>query len=163
LSSSATDQPFQRALEAALGMIAREQRSLYALLCRELGQSSIDTRVEAERVRIEGDGSEIHVITSAPNPVLAPDAIRVESDLRTIDDLLDGRTSLLDVVLQDRVLLFGELDRLLRAHDALIVFLRAAVRCPSAPGLLRRFRADVHRLTRPAPARPVLDPTFSAA
>jgi hypothetical protein len=143
-------------------MISREQPALYSALCKALGCTRIDARVEAERVRIEGGGNDIHVLAAAPNAVCNVDAIRVASDLTTIDDLLDGRTSLLDVVWNDRVLLRGSLDQLLVAHDALLVFLRAAVRCPSAPELLRRFRRDVRKRARAAEPS-VLDPTFSAA
>lgn len=163
LSSSVTDTPFQTSLEAALAMIAREQPSLYGVLCKELGGICIDVRVERERVRIEGRGDDIHVMTAAPNAACDVSALRVASDLATIDDLLDGRATLLDVVWHDRVLLQGGLDELLRAHDALMVFLRAAVRCPSAPELLRRFRSDVRRRARAASEPPALDPTFSAA
>jgi hypothetical protein len=164
LSSSATDKPFQGSLEAALAMIAREQPELYGMLCRKLGRSSIDARVQAERVRIEGTGADIVVAPISPaTAALAPDVISVSSDLGTIDALLDGQTNLLEVVWTDRVVLRGSVDQLLGAHDALMVFLRAAVRCPSAPEVLRGFREQVRGAARQKPLDGTPDRKFSAA
>jgi len=141
-------------------MIEREQPRLFELLCRDLGARVIDARVESERVRIARDSERLTVAAvPATDPVIAG-AIWVESDFATIDALLDGETTLLDVVWCDRVRLRASVDELLGAHDALVTFLRAAVRCPSAPELLKRFRDGVAGRARTA-ASPLEQ--FSAA
>jgi len=143
LSSSATNRLFQSSLEDALGMIEREQPRLFVRLCGDLGARVIDARVESERVRIARDGDRLTASEVPPTAPVIAGAIWVESDFATIDALLDGETTLLDVVWGDRVRLRGSIDELLGAHDALVTFLCAAVRCPSAPELLKRFRDGV--------------------
>jgi hypothetical protein len=145
-------------LEDALAMLEREQPRLFGLLCRDLGARVIDARVEGERVRIARDGERLVVGEVPPTDPVISGAIWVESDFATIDALLDGETTLLDVVLCDRVRLRASVDELLGAHDALVTFLRAAVRCPSAPELLKRFRDGVAVRTR-VPASPVEHPS----
>jgi hypothetical protein len=79
-----------------------------------------------------------------PSPhSVSPGVIWVVSDLRAVEQALEGRAALRDLVWDDRIRLFGTLDDLLEMHDTLRLYLQAAVRSPSAPRLLRAFRQRV--------------------
>ncbi len=62
---------------------------------------------------------------------------------RAIVDLIEGRNTLLDAVLSDRVELAGEVSALVAFHDALSFFLHGVVRARACEGLLQEFQTRV--------------------
>jgi hypothetical protein len=62
---------------------------------------------------------------------------------RDIIALLDGEATLLGSALADRLRLRGRAEDLVVFHDALMVYLGAAVRAPGFVGLRARFRSGV--------------------
>jgi hypothetical protein len=49
--------------------------------------------------------------------------------------------SLLDAVLEERIVMLGSVPDICAFHDGLMAYLHGAVRCRSFPELLRRYRA----------------------
>jgi len=77
---------------------------------------------------VEVDGQQ-HVVTRLePSTVLA---------------LLDGDLRLEDALRNDLLVVRGSVRYAADVFDALMIYLRGAIRCPSSPSLLAQFRASV--------------------
>lgn len=90
------------------------------------------------------DGEEVS-LTFAPGGVyLAPQVryptVVLHTSRRTILDVIDARLTLNEAVLADEILLQGSPADLAVYHEGLLTYVRGAVRCPSFPSLLERFR-----------------------
>jgi hypothetical protein len=68
--------------------------------------------------------------------------VRIRTSREAVLEVLDAAVGLPQAVEMDRVQVRGELDDVVRAHDALIAYAHAAVRAPSQPGLLTALRDD---------------------
>ena len=66
--------------------------------------------------------------------------VRVTTDRAAIAAVIDGRITLAVAVESGRVAVTGRLDDVVRAHDALVAYVHAAVRAPSVPALLAALR-----------------------
>jgi hypothetical protein len=69
--------------------------------------------------------------------------VRARTTRTAILDLVDGRSTLLDAILADRVEIHGDLAELLKFHDALRAYVAGAVRSPGVRPLFARYREDV--------------------
>jgi uncharacterized protein with NAD-binding domain and iron-sulfur cluster len=95
-------------------------------------------------VALEVDGERFAADFSAEPRVRScsgEEPVRMATTRAAILELLDGRRSLSDAVLEDAVSVVGPLDSLLRLHEGLRVYLHAAVRSPGFAVLLKRLRA----------------------
>jgi hypothetical protein len=141
LSSSVNEGPFESLLRRSLSMLEREAPALYPRLCESFQGSRVYALVDAESLLIGGDHGRITLSPGVVRPPALPEtAIAVRSSMATIAALFEGELSLLDVVLSDQVHLLGALTQLLVVHEALGIYLRAAVRCTSAPALLAELQ-----------------------
>lgn len=85
--------------------------------------------------------------------------IELKSSRATVLAVVSGEVTLEDAVWSDRLWLRGSLDDLVLFHDALVLYLQGAVRCPSFPWLLECYQDDrvpgwdevERRLTRTSP------------
>ena len=66
-------------------------------------------------------------------------ADRPETERAALLDLVYGRCSFLDALLEHRIELTGTVDELSAFYDALILYLHGAVRSPAMPSLLDEF------------------------
>jgi hypothetical protein len=140
-------------LGRSLALLADEQPRSHARLCTHMAGRAVRFEVDGRAVlvrfarggaRIERDGAD-------------PEATIARLDRTTILDLVDGVVSLPDAILADRFHLRAELDDVARFHEALLAYLRGALRCPGFPALM-----DAYRAGRPPPALPSdPDPTPS--
>jgi hypothetical protein len=146
LNSSAVEPIFESYVRRSLTILKREQPRMYAELRRAFADSAVDASVSGERVHIYGRGDEI--LVEKINGDATSSSIRATSTLEIIERILEGEQSLLDVVWRDQVHLVGSLERLLVVHAALVLYLQAAVRCPSIPRLLNQFRRRVQQHAR---------------
>jgi hypothetical protein len=128
-------------LDESLSVLLREQPASYARLCDALAAIRIEICVDGERM-IVGFESGGHQVTgqSAAAPSAAVGA-RFRAGRGAVLDVLDGRLTLAEAVLNGRLEAYAPLGRLLELHDALLLYVNAAVRCRSFPALLDRFRA----------------------
>lgn len=128
---------FTTFLRGSLEMLEREQPDVARRLASSLAELTVALQVDDEQAFLRADAGRITLTTGAPAP--SPTVV-VRTDRATLLELIDGRSSLTDAVLRDAVLLRGDADDLVRFHDALWLYLQGAVRAPSMPEILRRFR-----------------------
>lgn len=119
----------------------------FATLERELPWAYVGVarRLAPRAVRLEVDGELVGLRFSSGAVAFEPDvvdpAITVRTDRAAILAVIDAEASLLSAVLDERLHLQGTPDDLLAFHDGLVLWVHGAVRAPSFPALLRRFRA----------------------
>jgi len=74
------------------------------------------------------------------SPALPQATVELQTSRRTLLEVLEGSLPLLDAVLQGRLFLRGTAQALIEFHEALVIYMRGAVRCPSLPELLPILR-----------------------
>lgn len=125
---------FRAFLAVSLATLRRECPAAHEQMCRQLDARRIQVRVGGDEF---GLNVERDVVRLGPRPAQAH--VDVETDRRTILDVISARASLLDVVLDERLHLRGAVEELLRFHDALLSYVAGAVRSPTFPSLLDTY------------------------
>jgi hypothetical protein len=138
---------FATFLTHSMALLAAEKPAVAARLGALLCDREAVVQVDDERVGIVFPGGVFQLVADVARPF-----IELRSSRRTILDVVNGRLTLEDAVWGDHLWLRGHLDDLVRFHDALVLYLQGAVRCPSFPWLLDRYRdgrapsrADIER------------------
>jgi hypothetical protein len=128
-------------LDESLSVLQREQPASYARLCETLAGLHIEIGVDGEWMiaGFEPGGHRVAATIAAAGTAAA--GARFRASRTAVLDVLDGRLTLAEAVLSGRLEAYAPLARLLELHDALLLYVNAAVRCPSFPALLDRFRA----------------------
>ena len=134
-------EPVALLLRRSLAHLASEVPASYRHLAQVLGSLVIELDVDGERFALRG-GLWPEVL-DGPAPLAGA---RVTIPRAAIIAILDAKVALAEAVESDRIAVRGALDDLLRAHDTLIAYVHAAVRAPSAPGLLAELRAGTEHL-----------------
>jgi hypothetical protein len=134
-------------LNESLSVLQREQPASYGRLCESLAGLRIEICVDDERMSVafEPGGHRVAGQIAAPEPAAGA---RFTASRGAVLDVLDGRISLAAAVLTSRLEAYAPLRRLLELHDALLLYVNAAVRCRSFPALLDRFRAGAEAAER---------------
>jgi hypothetical protein len=127
---------FFRFLDSALDAIRVECPAAYVRLCGLLVGSGLQLRVDGRARSFTVEGGR-HRIGDSPSA-----GTEIRTDRSAVEALLEGRLSLVDAVLGERLSLRGAPLDIAIMHDALVVFLEGAVRSPSLPGLLDEYLAD---------------------
>jgi hypothetical protein len=131
---------FASFLAESFALLRREADDVHGTLCRRLEGRTVAIRVDGEAVAVRFDAIRADVLGSHPSA-----EIEVSTTRAAILDVLAGDLNLLDAVLADRLVLRGAPAALLAFHDGLLLYVHGAVRAPSFPSLLRRFRATSAR------------------
>jgi hypothetical protein len=129
--------------------LQHEQPELYAGLCEALAGLRIEIRVDRECLIVGFDSGGHRLEAEMATEPAAADA-RFRASRSTVLDVLDGHISLAEAVLTGRLEAYAPLARLLELHDALLLYVNGAVRCPSFSALLDRFRAGATAAERSA-------------
>ena len=128
-------------LRTALDALEREAPAAHSLLCGRLFRLRIEARVGSEHVTIHGDRERLRIESGTHAP---PDRLfsRVElhTDRDTILGLVDGECTLLDAVLEDRLMMRGASRELQALYDGLLAFVHGGLRAASFPGILDAYR-----------------------
>lgn len=127
-------EPVASLLRRSLDQLATEVPAGYRSLCDALGPHTIGVDVDGERFGLRG-GTAAQVLPDGPAQV------RIATTRRGLLAVLDGELSLVAAVEADVVTVRGPLDHVVRAHDALVAYVHAAVRAPGPAGLLDALRA----------------------
>ncbi|MGH4009207.1 MAG: hypothetical protein ACRDTH_13810 [Pseudonocardiaceae bacterium] len=128
-------------LRRSLAHLASEVPASYRHLQHVLGPLVIELDVDGELFALRG-GPRLEVVEGT-----APMAgARITIPRAAIIDVLDARVALAEAVESNRIAVRGSLDDVLRAHDTLIAYAHAAVRAPSAPGLLAELRTGTEQV-----------------
>ena len=124
---------FKHFLLRSLGVLEAEKPRVHAALCALLMGKELDFAIDGAHVILRFTPAiEVDDTGRAPH-------IFVTSGRAAIVDVLGG-LSLEEAVATERVALRGALDDLVLFHDALLVYLHGAVRCPSFPRLFDEYR-----------------------
>ena len=120
------------------------QRSLEVLRCEQPDAfAALASRLRDRRLRFVIDARPLDLSSDGKNVTVGPPGDSAIAELeparRPLVDLLRGRTNLLDELARERIGLTGSAAALWELHEALLDYLRGAVRCPSFPSLLSEF------------------------
>lgn len=135
-----SDTSLRALIRTALQVLRAEHPEAFAALKRALGRAEIYLHMNDGETLLLRCGRALQV-WSAPERDPCPPAILTSR--HTILRLLDGELTILEAVYQGDLEVFASPEDLLRLEQALGFYLRGAVRCPSFPGLLERFRKMV--------------------
>jgi hypothetical protein len=124
-------------LRESFEALRRERPAIYDEMCRVLQPRLARIDVDGGPVDVRFAGGEARVTRASRR---ATPAIEVRASRETILGMVDARWSLMSAIAEDRLSIHGFIDDLIAFHDGLTVYLHGAVRAPSFPDLLRRFR-----------------------
>jgi len=133
---SASSADFGVFLERSLALLAEEHPRSHRRLCDHMAGCTVQFEVDGRAVAVRFEPGRAWL--SRARDARATTFARL--DRATLLDLVDAVVSLPDAILADRFHLRADLDDVVRFHDALIVYLRGALRCPGFPALLRAYR-----------------------
>jgi hypothetical protein len=122
----------------SLSVLEAETPRFAARLAAALEGLPLQLRVDGPALSLRSDGRRIELVPSAG---LHP--VDLETSGGEVLSLLEGRSSLLSSVLEGRLRLRGSSEDLVAFHDALMIYLGAAVRAPGFVALRDRFRSEV--------------------
>jgi hypothetical protein len=128
-------EPMSDLLRRSLDHLAVEVPESYRNLLAELGPLVVALDVDGESFSLRG-GPRLDVSDGLDSAAGA----RVTTSRAAILGVLDAEEALSEAVEAGRILVHGSLDAVVRGHDALMAYVHAAVRAPSAPGLLTALR-----------------------
>lgn len=107
----------------------------YFLMCRRLAGMTATLLVDDERIGLVFDRRAVRVRGMHPRA-----DVRVRTSRRAILDILHARLTLQAAVDDGSLQLWGSIANLEAFHEALLVYVRGAVRSPSFGPLWARFR-----------------------
>jgi hypothetical protein len=128
-----------RLLGESLVVLAREHPEAYARMCERLAKLTVVMEVDEERFLAQFFSRLVWVRGAAASERRD---VTVQTQRRTIIDVLDNRQALTAAVLADAVRVIGPLEALLRLQEGLLLYVQGAVRCPGFIPLLRRLRGS---------------------
>ena len=127
----------RRFIEQSLGALEREAPAFHLPLCATM---------RGRRLSVAGDGDpfalcfDASVVSSADTDGSEDVHLRVGN--RTLLALVDGELSLEAALREDSLELRGRVTHVANTFDALQIYVRGVIRCPSQPQLLTTFRAS---------------------
>jgi len=126
---------FATFLDHSMTVLAAEKPAVHARLCVLLYDREARLEVDHEHIGIAFPDGAFRLVDTVAHPF-----IELRSSRATVLDVVGGRSTLDDAVWADRLWLRGHLDDLVLFHDALVLYLQGAVRCPSFPWLLECYQ-----------------------
>jgi SCP-2 sterol transfer family len=126
---------FRTFLEEALGEIARSEPNADAALRAALAglRARIDDGAGGFVLQAQASGWRFGERSEEAD-------IDVGFDEAAILDLIEGALTLNEAIFRERVVVFGDVDKIGEFYDALLLFLEGLLRARGAPALLERFR-----------------------
>jgi hypothetical protein len=135
LSSSGAETSIRAFIEASFVALREEFPEAYFLMCRRLAGMTATLLVDDERIGLVFDRRAVRVRGMHPRA-----DVRVRTSRRAILDILHARLTLQAAVDDGSLQLWGSIANLEAFHEALLVYVRGAVRSPSFGPLWARFR-----------------------
>jgi hypothetical protein len=144
-SSSATERlgPVGELLAASFAMLAAELPAAHDRMCARLSGRAVEIRVGGERLlaTFGPAGARVVAVGEGEEGEAPGVSARIAASRGAILDVLDARRSIAEAVLADEVEVLAPIDELVELMGGLRAYVHGAVRCPSFPRLLARFRA----------------------
>lgn len=135
MSSSGAETSISAFIGASFVAMREELPEAYFLMCRKLAGLTATLRIDDERIGLVFDRRAVRVGRRHRQA-----DVRVRTSRRAILDILDARTTLQAAVDDGSLQLWGSIANLEAFHDALLIYVRGAVRSPGFGPLLARFR-----------------------
>ena len=135
VSSNSSPKPLADFIGESLVTLQRECPLAYHRLCTILAPRELLLIVDNEQVALTFQRTGARIIPQTERP-----AVTVWLTHQTILDLVDARLSLNDAVMSGAMDMKGTLENLVTFYDGFLLYLKGAVRCPSFPPLLDRYR-----------------------
>jgi hypothetical protein len=126
----------------SLDILQQECPQAYALLYQQLAGKTLLLEIGQERMHLVLKSGQIAV--RAVDKTRQP-AAALYAGWGTILDLADARLTLSEAILNEDVNIVGEVNELARLYEAILLYIRGGMRCPSFPLLLDDFRKAYHR------------------
>ena len=137
------ERTFFQFLDAALEALRAETPKAYTLLLRALAPTGLLLRVDGETQVLAVVQGKHRLSTRGTAPV------SLRTARAALVELLEGRRTLLDAVLDDSIEIRGTPEQVAALHDALVAFFAGSVRSRSLPALLSSY-LDASADRRPA-------------
>ena len=126
----------------SLDTMRQEYPTAYFLLCGTLAPREVLLIFDDEFVALHFTPGEVRWLPQTANPT-----VRLRTTRQSILDVIDGRLTLHQAIESDVITLWGSVDDLALFHEGLLTYIRGAIRCPTFPNLLDRFRLAVAPVT----------------
>jgi hypothetical protein len=124
-----------RFVEESLATLRHECPTAYVQLCTLLKPREVLMLIDSETITLTFDHMRVHILPQLRRPTLS-----LQTTRQTILDVVDDRLRINEAVLVDAILLQGDVDDLALFYEGLLTYVRGAIRCPTFPALLERFR-----------------------
>lgn len=134
-----SSETFAGFVHESLALLRCEVPAAHAAMCAPVAGRRVAIDADGEAFALRFERNVVHAAAPEAGPELS-----VRTSRRAVLALVDARYSLLEAVLNEHLDVRGTPDDVIAFHDALVAYLHGAVRAPSFPGLLRRFRAHAH-------------------
>jgi hypothetical protein len=131
-----TETNVQQLLTESFGVMALELPAAWIRFCASLQGRIVELAVDDERFTVH-----FAVGTAVVHGLSDSADAHTRTTRRTILDVLDARLSLRDAVMGDLLQVVAPLQMMDQLHTGILAYVHGAVRCPSFPSLLTRFRA----------------------
>lgn len=129
MSSSPNGAELAAYARTAFDVLRRECPAAFLSVCRRLAPRMIALEVDGETVLLAFHPETVDVVPTLDHP-----DVRLSATSEAIVSVLNAGSTLEEAVWTDAIVLRGGAEDLARFHDALLDFIRGAVRCPSFPG-----------------------------
>ena len=136
MSSLPENESFTAFLETSLVAMQQECPPAYHHMCEVLAPRQVQIEVDGEVVYLAFEPARVSKLPASQ----AVPTLRMQMSRRAILDLTGGRYTLQEAILNGAVSLHGDLKDLVIFHEGWLTYMRGAVRCPSFPDLLDRYR-----------------------
>lgn len=121
-------------LQQSFRVLRLEAPAAYRALCGALLNRDIGLRIGVESMGLRSDGRDIWVCHASSAAVA-----HVEANLGIVLDIIEGRSTLLDALLDGRLAARAVLDDTLALHDGLMAYVHGAATSPSCAPLRQRL------------------------
>ena len=122
-------------IDASLTTLRNEFPTAYFLMCALLSPREVRLSIDGEEVTLNFSPDGAYLLAQPHHPT-----VELRTSRQTILDVIDARMTLYESVLANDILLQGSPNDLAICHEGLLIYVRGAVRSPSFPFLLERFR-----------------------
>jgi hypothetical protein len=136
-------------IEDSFVAVRRDAPRVFQQLCTTLSGRCVAVRSSHEEFWLRFQKRDVHVVAAG----VAED-VRLSIDRQTILALVDGELTIEDALRDDRLELYGAVERVTEFYDGLQVYVAGAVRCPDFPRLLTEFRISSHAYDQEVPYEP---------
>lgn len=126
----------------SLDVLSREHLEAYLGLCRRMAGHEVLLNIDGEAVTLAFTPHQASLLSLPEKP-----SVTVQTSRRSLLEVIDGQLSLERAVYQETVILQGHVQDVGAFYDGLRVYVQGAVRCPSFPFLLERYRRKPFPIT----------------